>query len=156
NGAQPDVQALPALRVLVVEDNETNRTVLENVLGAWGMQVAVAEDGQRALDILQGRTEIDAQFDLALVDMHMPRLDVLALARALQASGMAGRPKKILLSSGCTPDDVRAAQQAGFDRFVAKPLRRAELRQAIAGVIEMPDVPPGDAAAQLRRHLLVV
>ena len=125
---------LSALRVLVVEDHETNRTVLENMLGAWGMDVTLAEDGQQALDILRGRTVLESGFDLALVDMHMPRLDGVAMARALQADGSHPDMKLILLSSVSSPDDVRAAQLAGFHRFVAKPVRKAELRQAILGV----------------------
>ena len=128
---------MPALRVLVVEDHETNRTVLDNMLGAWGMQVVLAEDGRQALAILSGATPIDPRFDLALVDMHMPRLDGMGLAHALQALGPE-RPgsgmKMILLSSVSSPDDVRAAHRAGFDRFVAKPVRKAELRQAILGI----------------------
>jgi signal transduction histidine kinase/CheY-like chemotaxis protein len=154
--ASPEVHALPPLRALVVEDNETNRTVLENMLGAWGMDVEVAEDGQQALDILEGRTPIDARFDIALVDMRMPRLDGLGLARALRASGRHTQLKLLLLSSVCAPDDVRAAQQAGFDRFIAKPLRRAELRQAIAGVAASARPEQASGGPLLRRHLLVV
>jgi len=51
-----DATGLAALRVLVVEDHETNRAVLENMLRAWGMDVTLAEDGQQALDILRGKT----------------------------------------------------------------------------------------------------
>ncbi|HJV96576.1 MAG TPA: response regulator, partial [Albitalea sp.] len=132
--AELDGHELGALRVLVVEDHETNRTVLENMLGAWGMDVTLAEDGQQALDILRGNTVFESKFDLALVDMRMPRLDGMALARALQADGTHREMKLILLSSASSPDDVRAAQLAGFHRFVAKPVRKAELRQAILGV----------------------
>ncbi|TMH08214.1 MAG: response regulator [Betaproteobacteria bacterium] len=151
-----DAQALPPLRVLVVEDNETNRTVLENMLGAWGMHVTVAEDGLQALEILDGRSGVDPRIDLALVDMHMPRLDGLGLARALRGSSRYASLKLILLSSVCAPDDVRAAQLAGFDRFIAKPLRRTELRQAIAGVAAAADHGPAERMPQLRRHLLVI
>jgi len=132
--AELDATDLSALRVLVVEDHETNRTVLENMLGAWGMDVTLAEDGQQALEILRGHTVFESGFDLALVDMHMPRLDGVAMARALQADGTHPDMKLILLSSVSSPDDVRAAQLAGFHRFVAKPIRKAELRQAILGV----------------------
>jgi signal transduction histidine kinase/CheY-like chemotaxis protein len=132
--ADLDGSELSTLRVLVVEDHETNRTVLENMLGAWGMDVTLAEDGQQALDILRGNTVLDANFDLALVDMRMPRLDGVALARALQSDGTHPDMKLILLSSVSSPDDVRSAQLAGFHRFVAKPVRKAELRQAILGV----------------------
>jgi len=129
-----DGTELSGMRVLVVEDHETNRTVLENMLGAWGMDVTLAGDGQQGLDILRGRTVFDSQFDLALVDMRMPRIDGLAFGRALRADGSHPDLKMILLSSVSSPDDVRTAQEAGFQRFVAKPIRKAELRQAILGV----------------------
>ena len=129
-----DGTELSGMRVLVVEDHETNRTVLENMLGAWGMDVTLAGDGQQALDILRGKTVFDTHYDLALVDMHMPRLDGVSFGRALRADGSHPDLKMILLSSVSSPDDVRSAQLAGFHRFVAKPVRKAELRQAILGV----------------------
>ncbi len=130
-----DLLTMPRMRILVVEDNETNRIVLDNMLAAWGMEVVLAEDGRRGLDILQGKvTGIDPHFDLALVDMQMPRLDGMGMALALQASGLHPDMKMVMLSSVSTPDDVRAAHQAGFHRFVPKPVRKAELRQAILGI----------------------
>ncbi|HUG23027.1 response regulator [Piscinibacter sp.] len=144
-----------ALRVLVVEDHETNRTVLENMLGAWGMDVTLAEDGQQALDILRGKTVFDTHYDLALVDMHMPRLDGLAFGRAVRDDGTHPDLKMILLSSVSSPDDVRSAQLAGFQRFVAKPVRKAELRQAILGV----SAPRRDSVGlppRLSGHVLVI
>jgi CheY-like chemotaxis protein/HPt (histidine-containing phosphotransfer) domain-containing protein len=129
-----DLATMTRLRILVVEDNETNREVLDNMLGAWGMEVVLARDGREALDILQGKSAIDPHFDLALVDMHMPRLDGMGLALALQASGLHPGMKRVMLSSLSSPDDVRAAHQAGFHRFVSKPVRKTELRQAILGI----------------------
>lgn len=129
--AEAEGAAMPALRVLVADDNETNRTIIENMLHAWGMRVALAEDGRRALQMLQAP---GADFDLALIDMQMPHLDGIGLAEAWRASGRLPELKLILLSSVSTPDDVRRAQEAGFQRFVSKPVRKAELRQAIIGV----------------------
>ena len=153
--SEADGTDLSALRVLVVEDHETNRTVLENMLGAWGMEVTLAEDGQQALDILRGRTLFDSHFDLALVDMRMPRLDGIGFGRALQADGSHPEMKLILLSSVSSPDDVRSAQLAGFHRFVAKPIRKAELRQAMVGVAtaRREALPP---AQFLRGNVLVI
>jgi len=150
-----DSPDLSALRVLVVEDHETNRTVLENMLGAWGMDVTLAEDGQEALDIVRGQAPDAQRFDLALVDMRMPRLDGIGFARALQAEQLNPQMKLILLSSASSPDDVRSAQQAGFHRFVAKPVRKAELRQSILGVsAQRRD--PALPAVRLAGHVLVV
>ncbi len=131
-GREPEPAELGGRRVLVVDDHETNRTVLENTLAAWGMAVVLAEDGLQALDILRADA---AGFDFALVDMRMPRLDGLGLARALAQQKLAPKMRLLLLSSASTADDVRDAQQAGFDRFIAKPVRRAELRQALLGVM---------------------
>jgi len=142
---------LSALRVLVVEDNPTNRTVLENMLGAWGMQVALAEDGLQALELLKS----SQPFDLALVDMRMPRLDGIGLARALREGGVQPGLKLVLLSSVSSPDDVQVAYAAGFDRFVAKPVRKAELRQALLGVTSSrPEAPA--VVWKLDRSVLVV
>ena len=153
----PDAEAttLPPMRVLVVEDQETNRTVLENMLGAWGLPVVVAEHGAAALEILAGRTPVDPHFDLALVDMKMPEMDGLTLARRLREEGLQPQMKLILLSSVAAPDDARAALAAGFHRFVAKPLRKAELRQAILGVAQPPVGGTGLTGA-LGHHILVI
>jgi len=150
-----DLLTMPHMRILVVEDNETNRVVLDNMLKAWGMEVVLAEDGRRALEILQGQTSIDARFDLALVDMHMPRLDGMGLALALQAAGAHPDLKMVLLSSVSSPDDVRAAHKAGFHRFVPKPIRKAELRQAILGISA--SITEADRLTpRLNAHILVV
>jgi CheY-like chemotaxis protein/HPt (histidine-containing phosphotransfer) domain-containing protein len=150
-----DLLTMPRMRILVVEDNETNRIVLDNMLRAWGMEVVLAEDGRQALEILQGQTAIDPNFDLALVDMRMPRLDGMGLALALQASGTHPTLKMVLLSSVSAPDDVRAAHQAGFHRFVPKPIRKAELRQAILGIsATIPEA--SRLTPRLNAHILVV
>jgi signal transduction histidine kinase/DNA-binding response OmpR family regulator len=153
--SEPDSLHMAALRVLVVDDNETNRCVLENMLGAWGMKVSLAEDGQQALEILQGGTATDPRFDLALVDLHMPRLDGMGLARALKDAGSHPEMKMILLSSTSAPDDALAAQQVGFASFVAKPVRRAELRQAIQGAA-LPRRALAQPAPALNLDVLVV
>jgi PAS domain S-box-containing protein len=150
-----DLLTMPHMRILVVEDNDTNRIVLDNMLNAWGMEVVLAEDGREALEILQGQTPIDPHFDLALVDMRMPRLDGMGLALALQASGAHPHLKMVLLSSVSSLDDVRAAHQAGFHRFVPKPIRKAELRQAILGISA--SIPDSDRLTpRLNAHILVV
>jgi PAS domain S-box-containing protein len=148
---------MPALRVLVVEDNPTNRVVLENMLTAWGMSVILATDGQHALELLQGLPAEGPGFDLALVDWRMPHMDGIRMAQALREQNLLRGMKLILLSSVSAPDEQRVAQDAGFVRFIHKPVRKAELRQAILGVAA-PRQPEADAATlpHLDRHILVV
>ncbi|XVJ70739.1 MAG: response regulator [Rhizobacter sp.] len=125
---------LPPLRVLVVDDHATNRTILKNILGAWGMTVTLAQDGQEALEILNQPDNLERGFDLALVDMNMPRLNGLALAQAVTHGGRHRDMRMVLLSSASSPDDASAALEAGFDRFLPKPVRKAELRQIIVSL----------------------
>jgi signal transduction histidine kinase/CheY-like chemotaxis protein/HPt (histidine-containing phosphotransfer) domain-containing protein len=129
-----DESQMPALRVLVVDDHATNRTVLKNMLGAWGMTVTLAHDGQQAFDLLSDPARDDETFDLALIDMHMPAMDGMALAQAIKEGGRHRDMRMVLLSSVSSPDDASAALNAGFHRFVPKPVRKAELRQTIAGL----------------------
>ncbi len=155
-GHDTEARSMPALRVLVVEDNETNRTVLHGLLGAWGLQVVLASDGEHALELLHAEHAAGRSFDVALVDMQMPRLDGLALARAVAAQPEFAAMKLILLSSVSAPDDARRAQAAGFRRFVAKPVRQAELRQALLGVSGPAPAPGTVASLRIDANVLVV
>jgi len=150
---EPD---MPSFNALVVDDNETNRTVIENMLSAWGMNVTQANNGREALGILMAHPTQDADFELALVDMNMPELDGIGLAEALRTSGRYPNLKMILLSSVSSPDDVRRAQEVGYQRFVAKPLRKAELRQAILGISAELGGDVAHEAVHINKSVLVV
>ncbi|WP_162245617.1 response regulator [Methylibium sp. Root1272] len=150
-----DLHDMPALRVLVVDDNETNRTVLENLLGAWGMEVVVANDGVHALERLYAERDAARSFDIALIDMKMPRLDGLQLAGQISTEPDFADMKLIMLSSMSSPDDAKRAQAVGFKRFVNKPVRKAELRQAILGVSGVAGA-GGGSSRKIAAHILVV
>ncbi|HET7866828.1 MAG TPA: response regulator, partial [Burkholderiaceae bacterium] len=155
-GALAETLEMPTLRVLVVEDNPTNRVVLENMLSAWGIHVTVAADGRHALDILRGLPPGGPGFDLALVDWRMPHMDGVQMAREVRDQGLQPGMKLILLSSVSAPDDVRVAQDAGFARFIHKPVRKTELRQAILGVAAPRQAVSDVALPHIDRHVLVV
>jgi CheY-like chemotaxis protein/HPt (histidine-containing phosphotransfer) domain-containing protein len=139
-----------------VEDNPTNRVVLENMLSAWGIHVTLATDGRHALDILRGLPPGGPGFDLALVDWRMPHMDGVQMARELREQGLQPGMKLILLSSVSAPDDVRVAQDAGFARFIHKPVRKTELRQAILGVAAPRQAESDATLPHIDRHILVV
>jgi signal transduction histidine kinase/DNA-binding response OmpR family regulator/HPt (histidine-containing phosphotransfer) domain-containing protein len=150
-----DGRVMPRLRVLVVDDNETNRLVLEGMLLTWGMQVTLADGGRQALDIVQGRGRPALKFDLALIDLHMPGLDGMGLARALRSQPSLSSIKLVLLSSPASRDEARAAVDAGFSLLLPKPVRKTELRQAILGISATPSGTP-PLTPQLNAHILVV
>jgi len=149
---------LPGLSVLVVDDHETNRTVLDNLLGAWGLRVTLAAGGEQALALLRQQAQRPGElpFDLLLIDWHMPDMDGIALAQHLRQQGLARQAHKVLLSSVAAPDDARIARDAGFDLFLHKPVRRTELRQLILG-LGAEARPAGEVAApQFGAQVLVV
>src|SRR5262249_49367713 len=76
---------LRGVRVLIVDDNATNRTILHEQLKAWGLSSGSAASGQQALTLLRAAVAEDTPYDLALLDFQMPEMDGLALACAIQA-----------------------------------------------------------------------
>jgi PAS domain S-box-containing protein len=147
---------LPHHKVLVVDDNETNRTVLENMLTAWGMKVVLAKDGHQALDLLLTQNNTDLDIDMALVDMHMPALDGLSMVEILRRSRRYPDLKLVLLSSLSSVDEVQRAQSAGFQSVLAKPLRKAELRQTLQNLSSTPSAPDEAALPGRGKRVLVV
>ncbi|MEO8161427.1 MAG: response regulator, partial [Arenimonas sp.] len=125
------------LRVLVADDQQANRTVLARILERAGHKVQQANDGEQALDLL----ELD-NFDLAIVDMHMPRLsglDVLRQLRYMQAGGK--RTPVIVLSADATAQAARDAEEAGAPAFLTKPVMVARLLETIADLISPSKLP---------------
>ena len=129
--AAPASDDLTGQRLLIVEDNPTNRAILEEQARGWGMAVATATDGERALALLQ-RTAVDGEpFALAMLDMKMPGMDGLELVRAIRAdANLAGLPVIMLTSLG-GEGEIAAARDVGVTAYLSKPIRQAELRQVI-------------------------
>ena len=118
---------------LVVDDSATNREILRNQLRSWGLEVSAAEDGPAALATLQSAAECDTRFDVVVVDMHMPAMDGIELARALRDEAPEPTPRIVMLTS---VSFTRSAElrDAGIDQALTKPVRRRELRAALEGV----------------------
>jgi GAF domain-containing protein/DNA-binding response OmpR family regulator len=123
-GVQP---ALSGRRLLVVDDNATNRRILELQASKWGMASRSTASPREALDLL----ERGERFDLAIVDMHMPEMDGVTLARALRAQAPT-LPLVLLSSLG-----RREAGDDGklFAAALTKPIHQSQLFDALAGVL---------------------
>jgi two-component system sensor histidine kinase/response regulator len=152
------VTGLAGLRVLVVDDNKTNLAILNDQLRHWGMSVDVADSGDRALALLRQARREHRRHDLALIDLCMPEMDGLELARRLAAEPYP--PLVVLMTSG--PDVSAAdAREASVAVALTKPVPLSRLRESLAGVVA--DRPParteaahGHEAAALRGRVLVV
>jgi two-component system sensor histidine kinase/response regulator len=126
---------LDGVRVLVVDDNRTNREILHQQLSGWGMRVSTAAGGEQALTLLAQAVQAGTAYQLAVLDMHMPHMDGLALARAMQrVPELAGLPR-VMLTSADTGVDTQALQRAGISRHLSKPVRRVDLLRLINGAL---------------------
>ncbi len=132
----PDAPAEPApsldgVRVLIVDDNATNRTILHHQVRVWGMRDESAEDGPQALELLERADEQGEPFELAILDMHMPEMDGITLARRIKADPRLASTLLIMLTSVGSYGDISAARQAGILVYISKPVRQTDLRNAL-------------------------
>ncbi|MDH3970105.1 MAG: response regulator, partial [Rhodospirillales bacterium] len=128
---------LAGARILVVDDNATNREVLSQYLSAEGAVSREAERGIDALALLYDAAGGGAGFDLAILDMAMPEMDGLELARTIKASPeISGTPLILLTSIGWEEDS--AADAAGFCAYLTKPVRQTELCRQVMRILNLP------------------
>ena len=128
-------EALDGLRVLIAEDNPTNRTILHNQVTGWGMSDGSAEHGVQALDMLRAAVTRGVPYDLAIIDMKMPGMDGIELARAIKADPALSGVPLIMLSSILSPGEVGSARDAGIVTYLSKPVRQTDLRRAISEAV---------------------
>ncbi len=130
-GALPEAEG----RLLVVDDNETNRDLISRQLARFGYTVATAVDGKEALDRLQ-----QEDFDLVLLDVIMPRMDgVETLTRLRQEDRLADTPVIMLSSLNELDSAVRCIEMGAAD-YIAKPVQASLLEARIAAALEVRDL----------------
>jgi CheY-like chemotaxis protein/HPt (histidine-containing phosphotransfer) domain-containing protein len=126
--AREDVRGV---RILLVDDNATNREILQRQTTAWGLASDEAENGLVALARLRDAARAGKPYELALVDMRMPEMDGLELARQIRADSMLAGLKLVLLSSNGGEEVV----QAGMQGLLHKPVRQAELYKILCRLL---------------------
>jgi len=126
---------LTDLPVLVVDDNASNRRFLEEVLTGWGMRPIVVDSGQGALELLRGARRSGQPFPLVLTDAQMPGMDGFKLADLIQQDSQSSGTAIVMLASAGQPGDAARCRESGIAAYLAKPVRQAELREAISQVL---------------------
>ena len=126
-------------RALVVDDNDTNRRILTEVLHGWSVDVTGAADGEAALREVQAAQQHGRRFDILLVDVHMPGMDGFALVGELQTRyGIAGTAV-LMLTSDRRPGDSARCRALGVAHHLIKPIQHDELRRAVNALIDERD-----------------
>jgi two-component system, sensor histidine kinase and response regulator len=146
-------------RVLVVDDNATNAEILSHHAQAVGMRCETAHDGLAGLERLRDAAQQGWPFDLAIVDMKMPRMDGLELAAAVRADPALARLRIVLVTSLHSQDELARAREAGIDAYLSKPVRRHELYRALAQATHgaaVPDTAPAALGAPLQLNCRVL
>ncbi|MCA8976813.1 MAG: response regulator, partial [Planctomycetes bacterium] len=126
--SKPDTALLHGLRVLVVDDNATHRTILEEAVRGWGMAVETAGDGVEALALVEQAVAAGRPFDLVLLDVVMPRMDGLQVVRRLRQRDW---PIRVILLSGTDPQPARSVEVSEATRCLTKPIVYSALLDAI-------------------------
>ncbi len=110
-------------RVLLVDDNATNRKVASQILMKAGCEVLMASSGQEAIDILQK----DVHFDLVLMDIQMPEMDGMETTRRLKSLNLAALPPIVAMTAYAMKEDRERFLAAGMDDYLAKPIRAQQI-----------------------------
>ncbi len=133
---------LQGLRALIVDDNATNRDILFHQLSAWGILNDSAENGPQALEMLRKTTFKGEPYNLAILDMNMPGMDGLELAREIQKDPTINSTRLLMLTSIGRYTDYKEEQDAGILACLTKPVRQSQLYNCIikimGGPIEVP------------------
>ena len=137
-------------RVLVVDDNATNRRILNDVLLQWGAQCTLAASGPDALVLFARAHSQGEPFDLVLLDVNMPDMDGFEVAQRLRASDGVAGPTILMLSSSDHSDDIRRCSELTLAAYVVKPVTQADLRAAMARAIGVPTAQPERARPATR------
>jgi CheY-like chemotaxis protein len=131
-GIAPSRNSLNGLRVLIVDDNATNRKILDHQLSAWGVQSLAVQGGTEALEELR-RAAATQPYNLAILDCQMPHIDGLSLARRIREDpAIAGMRLLMMSSAGDRADLVQ--QSANFDAWLTKPARHSRLYETLVAL----------------------
>ncbi|MEZ5785421.1 MAG: ATP-binding protein [Xanthobacteraceae bacterium] len=120
------------LRVLIAEDNPTNQLVARQMLKDFTIAPRIVGDGAEAIAAVQ-----ECDFDLVFMDVRMPEVDGLAATRAIRALGSVFAAIPIIaVTANAFPDDIRICREAGMSGFVAKPVRKQALVDAMISALD--------------------
>jgi len=153
DATMPPLQRWDGRRALVVRNHALGRATIVRWLEHWGFQVSEASSGSAAIELVRSALACGQAYDVLLLDCVMPGMDGFALAAELEAEGLAGCGRAIMLSSGGQKGDAARCRELGIAGFLTKPATPAELREVITRVFTGRRTPQGDASLVTRHSL---
>jgi two-component system sensor histidine kinase/response regulator len=159
------VKDLTGTRVLVVDDNATNREIVEQQAAHWGLIPDSADGARQALELMNRATVAGRPYEIAVIDMHMPGMDGMELAQAIKGNPRLRSTRLIMLSS--SPVSASEARAAGIEAELAKPVRQSRLYNQLVASMQreprrsfpkpepQPDTDTVEVASSTLRQVLV-
>lgn len=154
--ARPAPRALGSLdggRALIVDDNQTNRKILTKQLSSWGLRNSRVPSAYDALEELRAASRAGDPYSLGILDMQMPEMDGLELARLIKRDPEISGVRLVLLTSVGRRGEGEEARDIGISAYLTKPVKQSELYDAIATVMGSDDGKP-DESELVTRHSL--
>ena len=127
-------EALEALRVLVVDDNKTNRRILQEMLASWRMQPTAVNDAISAIEALRRGAAGNERFDVVITDGQMPDVDGFMLARRIKQDQLLASTPIVMLTSMSSTADVARCQRLGIDAHLSKPVKHSDLLDTLSAL----------------------
>ena len=129
---------LHGLRVLIVDDNATNRRILQNTVERWGMNPTAVSSGEQALDALSAADKANHGYGLILTDMHMPGMDGFGLVEQIRERETVklSAAAIMMLTSGGQRGDAARCSELGIAAYLSKPVGQADLHAAMIRVLQ--------------------
>ncbi|MCF8130537.1 MAG: response regulator [Deltaproteobacteria bacterium] len=136
-------QSVRGSHILIVDDNATNRTILNKTLVSFGCFPEEAESGKEALALLAQRNAESRPFDAILLDHQMPEMDGEDVARAIRSQPLMDNTRILILTSVGERGDARRFKELGCAAYLTKPVRQSQLLDALAETLVDPDIEAG-------------
>ena len=130
-----ETHKVSGLRVLIVDDNTTNRQILRHQLLSWNMHPESAAGGEQALSMMRKAASTGKPYDLALLDLQMPEMDGLELAHAIKSDPVISTTRSVMLTSHGQLLRPAELQKFGIDSCVVKPVKQSRLFECLLNAI---------------------
>ena len=143
---------LDGLRMLIVDDNQSNRRIVREMLAAVGVAVTEAGGADEGLDALRRAAEAGQPYALAILDAQMPGRDGFELAAIARAEAALKVTRLLMLTSAGQRGDAQRCRELGIRGYLTKPVSRADLLDMVAGVLGGPEESGGATPEVVTRH----
>jgi PAS domain S-box-containing protein len=127
-------EPIRGLRALIVDDNATNRRILEKLLASWGMLPITADSGKVALEIMMNASASGAPFDVVLTDCHMPEMDGFELVDQIRQITALSTISIMMLTSDDYHSSAPRCREMGITKYLIKPIKQSELLSGLRGL----------------------